>query len=199
MKKITLLSAVLTLALSLGGTALATECDSSGKASDQKPSVSESSVVTTTATVQAIDLKNRLVTLKDQEGQTFEILVGTQAKNLPQVKVGDIVEISYYESVAVKVFKPGAASSNVERTDVKATAEPGEKPAGIVASQVTVTATVQSIDRKAQTAVLKGPEGNIVKVNVKNPENLVNVNVGDEVEITYTRALAISVEKPVKK
>jgi hypothetical protein len=58
---------------------------------------------------------------------------------------------------------------------------------------------VQSIDKNKQTAVLKGPEGNTVKIKVKDPQNLVNVNVGDEVVVTYTRAVAISVEKPAKK
>ena len=190
---------IITIALFIGGTALAGEYTSTGKTTDQKPSVTKSAAITATATVLAIDLKNRLVTLKDEEGNTFDILVGTQAKNLPQVKVGDIVEVTYYESVAVNVYKPGEAPSGIERTDVLATAKPGEKPGGIAASRVTVTATVQSIDKKNQTAVLMGPEGKTVKVKVENPKNLENVNTGDEVVVTYTQSYAISVEKPAKK
>jgi hypothetical protein len=105
----------------------------------------------------------------------------------------------YYESVAVNVYKAGEAPSEVERTDVLATAKPGEKPGGIAASRVTVTATVQSIDKKNQTAVLMGPDGKTVKVKVENPKNLENVNTGDEVVITYTQSYAISVDKPAKK
>jgi len=33
---------------------------------------------------------------------------------------------------------------------------------------------------------------------VRDPKNLENVKVGDQVEITYTEALAISVQKPGK-
>ncbi len=72
-------------------------------------------------------------------------------------------------------------------------------PGGLAASQTTVTATVQSIDKENQTAVLVGPEGNPVKVKVENPKNLENVNIGDEVVATYTQAYAISVEKTEKK
>ena len=198
MKK-SLMLAVIGIIFCMAGTAQAAESTTTGKSTAGKPSVTKSALVTATATVQAIELKNRLVTLKDEDGNTFEILVGKEARNLPQVKVGDIVEVTYYESVAVNVYKPGEAPSGAESTSVLARSKPGGKPGGITAKQVTVTATVQSIDKKNQTAVLKGPEGNVVKVNVKNPKNLENVDVGDEVVITYTRAYAISVEKPAKK
>ena len=63
---------------------------------------------------------------------------------------------------------------------------------------MTVTATVEALDKKNQTVTLKGPEGKSVTVKVKDPKNMENVNVGDEVVITYSEALAISV-KPTKK
>ena len=59
-------------------------------------------------------------------------------------------------------------------------------------------ATVEAIDKTTQHVTLKGPEGNTVEVKVKNPKNLEGVKVGDEVAITYTEAMAISVEKPKK-
>jgi Cu/Ag efflux protein CusF len=199
MMKRTLLLAAVVIVFSLGETVQAGEGCAAAATAAEKPSVAKEAVVTATATVQAVDLKNRLVTLKGEEGNTFVILVGPQAKNLPQIQVGDIVEASYYESVAINVTKPGETPSGMEQTDVLATAEKGEMPGGLAASQVTLTATVQSIDKKNQTAVLMGPEGNTVKVHVKNPKNLENVNIGDEVVATYTQAYAISVEKPEKK
>ena len=42
---------------------------------------------------------------------------------------------------------------------------------------------------------LKGPEGNVVRVKVMDPKNLEKVKVGDKLFITYTEALAISVER----
>jgi hypothetical protein len=46
---------------------------------------------------------------------------------------------------------------------------------------------------------LKGPEGKSVTVKAENPKNLAKVKVGDEVEVTYTEALAISVEEAKRK
>jgi hypothetical protein len=45
-------------------------------------------------------------------------------------------------------------------------------------------------------ATLRGPEGKVVDVKVRNPKNLENVKEGDQVVITYTEAVAVSVEKP---
>ncbi len=183
----------------IGVSAIAGDYSSSEKTAPGKPSVTKEETVTVMATVQAIDLKNRLVTLMGEDGNTFDIVVGEQARNLPQLKVGDVVEATYYESVAVKVYKPGEVPAVSGDTSMVAGAKKGEKPGGLAVKQATVTATVQSIDKKNQTAVLKGADGKSVTVKVKDPKNLENVNPGDEVVATYTRALAISVTKPEGK
>jgi len=164
----------------------------------KKPTIKKENVVTVTATVQAIDLDTRVVTLKGPKGNVFDLKVGKEAKNLPQVKVGDLVMARYYESLAVEVKKPGVPGG-VMTSGALATAKPGEMPAGVVTNQVTITATVQAIDPKKTHVTLQGPEGNSVKVKVQDPKNLKNVAVGDQVVITYTEALAISVEKAKKK
>jgi hypothetical protein len=118
--------------------------------------------------------------------------------NLPQVKVGDLVTVKFYESLAVEVIKPGTVSAAGEKTAI-VRAKPGEMPAGMAARQTTVTATVTAIDKKKGTLTLKGPDGNKVVAKAEDPKNLDKVKVGDELLITYTEALAISVEKAKKK
>jgi len=46
---------------------------------------------------------------------------------------------------------------------------------------------------------LKGPDGKTVDVKVMDPKNLEKVKVGDQIEITYTQAFAIALDKPKKK
>ncbi len=46
---------------------------------------------------------------------------------------------------------------------------------------------------------IKGPEGNTETVKARDPKNLDAVKVGDLVEITYTRALAIALDKSATK
>jgi hypothetical protein len=45
--------------------------------------------VTATAVVQAVDQKNRLLTLKGEDGKVFTIQVGDEVRNLTQMRVGD--------------------------------------------------------------------------------------------------------------
>jgi hypothetical protein len=209
MKRLVIFLFTVVMGLSFGAGAMAQ--DQKGKSASQgqasskqkaneskKPSIKEERVVTVNATVEAIDLNTRVVRLKGPKGNVFDLKVGEEAKNLPQVKVGDLVVAKYYESVAVEVRKPGEPGG-VTATEAVATAEPGAKPAGVVTSQVTVTTTVEAIDRKKTYVTLKGPEGNSVNVKVRDPKNLKNVKVGDQVVITYTEALAISVEHAKKK
>ena len=62
------------------------------------------------------------------------------------------------------------------------------------ARQVTLIADVVDVDPKASTITLKGPKGNTVKLDVRNPDQFKVVKKGDQVEVTYTEALALSVE-----
>jgi len=162
-----------------------------------QPKVLKENMKTVTATVESIDLATRAVTLKGPDGKVMGLKVSEEVKNLPQMKVGDKVTVTYYESIAAQIIKPGTGPASAAQQAV-ATAKPGEKPAGAMVQQVTVIATVEAIDKTTQHVTLKGPEGNTVEVKVKNPKNLEGVKVGDEVAITYTEAMAVSVEKPKK-
>ncbi|HWU38351.1 MAG TPA: hypothetical protein VN203_11955 [Candidatus Acidoferrum sp.] len=164
-----------------------------------EPTVKRARVVTLTATVEAIDLAQRLVTLKGPKGKVVTIHVDERAKNLPQVQVGDEVVVKYYEAIALRVLRPGEATSGASATGGLATAQPGQKPGGVATREVTATVTVEAINKKAGTVTFKGPEGNSVTVKAQDPKNLDLVKVGDNVEITYTEALGISVEKAKKK
>ena len=185
---------VFMLSLATGVFAQATK----GAAPAEQPRVVKERTAVMTATVQAIDLNTRIVTLKGPKGEVRDIKVGEEAVNLPQVKVGDLVTVKYYESLAIEVMKPGAVSGAGEKQAI-VRAKPGEMPGGMAARQSTVTATVTAIDKKKGTISLKGPEGKTVVAKAEDPKNLDKVKVGDELMITYTEALAISVEKAKKK
>ena len=154
--------------------------------------------VTASAVVQAINQKTREVTLKGPNGKSTTIHVDDSVQNLPQVKKGDHVVVTYYESLAYDVLRETDVKRGVTVAGVAGTAQPGEMPAGVGARAVTVTAKIKAIDKKHETVTLKGPQGNLKTVKVKNPANLDKVKVGDMVQITYTEALAVSVEEAPK-
>lgn len=167
---------------------------SSQSSPEPQPQVEESRLVSTTATVEAIDYDSRMVTIQGPKGDTSTFRVDDSVKNLDQVKVGDRVMINYYESLALQVIKPGTAESG--RETVVDTAEPGEKPSRVAGRKTTIVATVESIDTAAPSITLKDSEGNLTTVKVRHPERLKLVKVGDTLKITYQEALAVKVEPP---
>jgi hypothetical protein len=197
MKKGLVVAAAVVLMLSLASGVFAQYKASAPAAPAEQPRVVRSAEAVMTATVVAIDLQKRIVTLKGEDGQVRDIKVGEEAVNLPQVKVGDLVTVKYYESIAVEVMKPGMAAGAGEQSAI-VRSKPGEMPGGMAARQVSITAAVTAIDKQKGTITLKGPEGKVNTVKVQDPANLDKVKVGDDLMITYTEALAISVEH-VKK
>lgn len=193
------LSGVVAMVFALSFAAVAMGAEKKVAKEGEKPAIEESTLVTVTATVEAIDQKTRMVTLKGPQGNSVTFKAGEQVKNLSQVKVGDSVLAKYYESVAVEVKKPGEAKPGVTKQEAVTRAKPGETPKGLAVSQVTVTTTIAAIDKKKPTVTLKGADGKTTTVKVRNPKNLENVKVGDQVVITYTEALALSLEKAPKK
>ena len=147
------------------------------------------------ATVTAIDQKTRMVTLKAPEGNETTIHVDKRARNLAQVKVGDVVKLAYVQQVAWQVRKSGggAPSGDVQTESAAARAQPGEKPAGAVGQRITFAASIEAIDLAKGTVTLKGPEGNSQTIKARDPANLKKVKVGDVVDITYTEAVGIKV------
>lgn len=150
----------------------------------------------TTATVKKIDQKSRKVTIERADGSHETFVAGDGVRNLAQVKAGDQISVTYYESLAYEVKKPGQAEPGGTLAAGMQRAPLGEKPAGTAAQAITITSTISAIDKKAGTATLRDTEGEEITVKVRNPANLDRVSVGDLVELTYTEALAISIEKP---
>lgn len=176
--------------LLIAGVAGAGEKPAQGR---QQTSVTKGRLVTATATVVAVDQAKRIVTLKDPEGNISDFKVGEDVRNLAQVKAGDVVTLKYYQSIMIELMKHGKGMEGMQTKTSMERAGTGEKPHGVVGGQVTVTAKITAINKKDQTVSLKGPAGKTVVVKAENPKNLELIKVGDEVMITYTEAVAISV------
>jgi Cu/Ag efflux protein CusF len=162
-----------------------------------KPAIGEARQVTVRGTISAVDKDNRTVTLKGPKGRTITIEVADPAK-LDALKVGDPVVGTYVEALAIEVKKAGSGAPGASIQEQRVGSKPGENPAGAIGRQVTVTATITAVNTKAPSVTIKGPRGNVETVKVKDAKNLANVKVGDLVEITYTQALAVALDKPAK-
>jgi hypothetical protein len=150
------------------------------------------------AQVIGIDKATRTLTLKGPKGKVVDVVAGDDVKNFDQIKLGDLVVARYAEALTLELRKTKAGAGDVAVREGAATAKPGERPAVAGGRQVTAIADVTAVDPKASTITLKGPRGNEVTLNVQNPEQFKVVKKGDQVEVTYTEALALSVEPAPK-
>ena len=151
-----------------------------------------------TATITAIDAATRDVTLKGPQGNEVVVTAGQEVKNFANVKVGDQVDVQYVEALTLELKKGGGMV--VARTEKSgaAGAKPGETPAGAAGRQVTIVADVIGLDAAKQVVTLKGPK-RTVDLKVADPEQFKRIAKGDQVEATFTQALAIAVEPAAKK
>ena len=158
--------------------------------------ITEESVISTEATVVSIDHTTRMVTLRTPDQRLHTLRVDPSVRNLNKVHKGDEIVTTYYEAIAVAVKKAGktgvSTDEDTERTP------PGQKPGGVAAETTTITARVVKIDRKHRSLDLRGPEGNVLTVEVHDPAQLQNLAVGDLVEVAVTEAVAMQVEKAPK-
>jgi len=143
------------------------------------------------ATVTAIDAASRVVTLKTAKGKVEEIVAGPEVRNFDQIKVGDAVHGLAVETLTLELLKGGAGKAMRSETTGVAQAAPGAKPSGAVAERLTIVADVVAVDRKAGTILVKGKKQSMT-LEVKNPDQLKLIEVGDAIRGTYEHEVAVA-------
>jgi hypothetical protein len=152
--------------------------------------------VTETGIVEAIDHSARILTLEDETGELVTIDVPASVERFDSIKVGDKVSATYYDNVTVRLKKPGEAP--VDKDALALTATPGAKPGGTIATQRSMTATIDAIDPKVPSISFKGPNGWKYSRRVLDKNVLKQVKVGDQVDFVWTEAVQLSVVTPKK-
>jgi hypothetical protein len=160
----------------------------------ERPSFHASQSMMVQATVEAINHETREVKLKRSDGEIIEFVASEEARNLPQVSVGDIVTAEYVESLSIEVVANEGYEPEAGELAAIARTKEGEMP-GLAAMDVQVaTATVEEINIEANTFKLRGPDGSVEEYAARNPENLKRAKVGDLVVFTVTTSVAIVVD-----
>jgi hypothetical protein len=153
--------------------------------------------VTLNATVEAIDVAGRNVSLKGPKGNVVEVHVPETYTRFNELKVGDTVSATYNEAIAFTLRKAGSAAATTAPTET-IVGGAGAKGRG-VARQLTANVTITAIDKAAPSVTVKGPKGNVYSMRVQDPKRLEGVAVGDTIEVTYTEALLLTVDRTAKK
>lgn len=150
--------------------------------------------VTATAVVQAVDQKNRLLTLKGEDGKVFTIKVGNEVRNLAQVYAGDTVKATYHQALAVQLDTIQGTGVNQRIVTVSAGRAPaGQMPAGAVEETVEMLGTILAVDKAKRTVLVQGAVHHVT-LQIPADMDVKDLKAGDQVRAVYTQELAVVVE-----
>jgi len=155
--------------------------------------------ITLRGTVTAVDLPGRMVKVRSDQGNIVTLDVPASYARFDQVKVGDIVAVTYYDRVSVRLKPAGEAP--VERTldPTTTTLAPGLLPGGAKVTERVATVTLDSWD--PATRMLSFTTSNGLSYtrrvsDVVDPSVLAGLKVGDRVDVTRTEAANLAVVTP---
>lgn len=148
---------------------------------------------TVTARVAAIDAPSRRLDVLLADGRTLGLVAGREVRRLEQVRVGDVIDVAFVESLVLELRKGGgAAVARSEASDVRRGSS-SLPPGAVRQSEVTIVADVVAIDPSAGTVTLRGPQATMA-LRIRDPRQLARVKPGDQVQATYTEAVAVSID-----
>ncbi|QWD87617.1 hypothetical protein AOC06_03335 [Polynucleobacter paludilacus] len=158
-------------------------------------------VMVLTATIDSVDMKTRVVTLKDANGNLAQMNVAKSVNDLGKVKKGDVFVVEHAQALAVgltaagKDQKPGASGVHSVVMAGKGAAKPFEE------TQDTVYATVKisTIDYNSRVVTFTLPSGEKQKVKVApSVLGLEKFKAGDDVMVEFVDDTIITFETPKK-
>jgi hypothetical protein len=140
----------------------------------------------TLATIETVDRQARQVLVRLPDDTLVTLQLSPQVHNLDQLKPGDHVLAKYFEASLVHVKK--SPDAPVAEAAVEVAAPPG--------AEVKAVTTVVGIDPIRKTIALKGSDNKPETMTVPESQmvDMKGLKVGDNVEVTYTKAVAISLD-----
>jgi PBP1b-binding outer membrane lipoprotein LpoB len=172
-----------------------------GCVSEPPAPISREEKMELTATVEAIDHQTRMVSLRSPEGRKATVYASPEVHNFDQIKVGDVVAVSFYAAIGAEVTTPDKATQGVQHDSATIRAAKGERPGAAVAQTVTTTVEIDSVDTSMNTVTFRRDDGLVRVLPIEDPKAqafIKELKRGDLVQVTYMEAVAVSV-RPVDR
>jgi hypothetical protein len=190
-----LLSAIMALTLGINYGVSAQESSPAATPAQTRPEgVVSATVVTVHGKIAKVNKASKLVTLEGPEGRKVTLKV-ENPYNLEAAKVGEPFVVRFYEVVTIRKKRPGESVPSASLKDGITTASPGGVPGAVGEQHVSLLVSVGAIDEANGTVTVKGPDGTVETVKARDPKNLKRLKVGDELVVSVSRAIAISLQK----
>ena len=147
------------------------------------------------AEVVAVDHDTRLLVLRGPEGNELLTRAGPEVRNFAQVQVGDVLSVAFYTGYTVAMAKPGSAGVDVE---VASSRRPeGDRPGAAAGMTTRSTVEILSVAADGSAVSFRDSEGRMQSIDVVREDSRAfarKLRRGDMVDLTYTEAVAISVD-----
>jgi hypothetical protein len=154
-----------------------------------------SRLATDTATIVAIDLPGRMVTVQLRSGEEQTLRVGPDVTRLAEFGVGDVIRVDYQQGLALDFQPPGSATVAPTSGATAGRAGRDQAPGAVVSAGVQATVTVTAIDADRRLVSFRGPAGNVYQVKAGPAVQLEKLKVGDRLLATYVENVAINLVK----
>jgi len=158
-------------------------------------------VVVLSATVDSVDVKKRIVVLKDANGNLAQMNVAKSINDLDKVKKGDVFLVEHAQAIAIgltaapKDAKPGVSGVRSVTIAGKGAAKPFEE----TTDTVYATVKISTIDAKTRVVTFTMPSGEKQKVKVDPAVlGLEKFKAGDDVMVEFVDDTAIGFVTPKK-
>jgi hypothetical protein len=148
-------------------------------------------MTTTNAVIVTVDAARRTLGLRYPDGSAVSYKAGAEIPNFGQFKAGDHVQTTSIRALTVTPAPAGALPQNAG-TLVRA---PGTVLGAMPVQTINFTAKILAFEPIKQRISLQTADGQTHSVKVRDQVSLGNVNVGDNITIKITEALAIELVK----
>ncbi len=176
-------------------------CASTKEPAPPRPMETIEDTIEVSALVEKVDVANRLVSIKADDGKVATLKVGPEVQNLVMINPGDRIVVRYREAIGARISTTPAGGQEVT-VDIDAErARLGQRPAGSASATTNVPVTINSVNTATNTVTFHGADGLVRSLTVETPQGqafIKQLKAGDSVVVSFTEAIALSVE-PAKK
>lgn len=154
-----------------------------------------------TAVITDIDYDSRNITLEGPLGNTITLNASEAVTRLKEFKKGDFVVATYAASISGELRKPTEAelAEPWVELDAAGVADAGLDPGAVAGTVTRAVCTIEGMNRASRTVTVLDPQGDFHIIGDVDPANMDGVTIGDTIIITFTQAIALTLEKPASE
>ncbi|PLW68887.1 hypothetical protein [Pseudohalioglobus lutimaris] len=148
------------------------------------------------AQVTAIDLETRQVTLQGPDGSAMTLTASEKVVKLEDVSVGDVLRATYLAALEGELREPTAEEMAEPYVMIKDAGVGEVEGAPVVGAGRIIHAvcTIEGMNRLLGTVTVLDPNGKVHVIADVEPEKMSGVTLGQTIVLTFSEALALSLE-----